>query len=748
MRISYKLLLFLILILALVLPVSAGLTYDVYTTSLLHGNATGVGVGGNYFNMGVADEMNRTTTGNWTSDNGIGYMGINQTLPYYKFGGGAFYVNQQYGDTPSNWEINSTNPNYMLFPTHGYDVTLEGWFNITSMGSSPLLIDLYDPNGATGSSLVGTLALQESGGALNVLAAGTTVATTGGAAVTANTWNHIAVTGYYNGSTELINIWLNGNNIANGTIKGGSLGVWPGANQSRTFVGGKSNAATAAVYCLPGGSQFDEIRISNTSRYTSNFIPMNGEFGNTVVSAAFTGTPTNGALPLSVTFTDTSAGLPTTWLWDFGDGTTSSLQNPVHSYAAQGNYYVNLTANNSMSISSVNVTNYIHAGYFAPTTVFTANTTIGNAPLSIAFTDQSSNSATGWNWSFGDGNVSNAQNPVWTYAKAGTYNVNLTTNNTYGSSILVKAAYITVYPTGYPLTAFTCSPTSGNPALLVSCIDQTTGTTPLTYNWTFGDNGTWIASTAQNPSHVYSTAGIFTVTENVSNPVGFNVLTKSNYITASTNQQNTWWTPHTVQITLMDTYGMRLTNVQINATYNQSAMPTSWIQQMYGLQSGPTGDLLNQTLVMGGLSGSDGTITFTMLGSLKYDIYLTSTQYGLNNYHVQAFPSDSMLNIYITPPGTNIPTSWNNTYAGLSNVSVYVVEPDINHVNMCINYQDLNATTIFVNESWYFLNNDTIWYSVNTTPADGGLAPTLNCAQLQNVRGTQVWWGYKYARSN
>ena len=151
---------------------------------------------------------------------------------------------------------------------------------------------------------------------------------------------------------------------------------------------------------------------------------------------------------------------------------------------------------------------------------------------------------------------------------------------------------------------------------------------------------------------------------------------------------------------------------------------------------------------MGGLSGSDGTITFTMLGSLKYDIYLTSTQYGLNNYHVQAFPSDSMLNIYITPPGTNIPTSWNNTYAGLSNVSVYVVEPDINHVNMCINYQDLNATTIFVNESWYFLNNDTIWYSVNTTPADGGLAPTLNCAQLQNVRGTQVWWGYKYARSN
>ena len=58
--------------------------------------------------------------------------------------------------------------------------------------------------------------------------------------------------------------------------------------------------------------------------------------------ASFTATPVTGTAPLAVRFTDTSTGSPTSWAWWFGDGTTSTLQSPVHTYAAPGTYTVSL----------------------------------------------------------------------------------------------------------------------------------------------------------------------------------------------------------------------------------------------------------------------------------------------------------------------------------------------------------------------------------------------------------------------
>lgn len=63
--------------------------------------------------------------------------------------------------------------------------------------------------------------------------------------------------------------------------------------------------------------------------------------------ADFTAIPTSGDASLSVQFTDTSTGSPTSWLWDFGDGGTSTAQNPLHVYSAAGTYTVSLTATNT-----------------------------------------------------------------------------------------------------------------------------------------------------------------------------------------------------------------------------------------------------------------------------------------------------------------------------------------------------------------------------------------------------------------
>ena len=75
--------------------------------------------------------------------------------------------------------------------------------------------------------------------------------------------------------------------------------------------------------------------------------------------ADFTGTPTSGAASLSVTFTDSSTNSPTSWAWDFGDGGTSTAQNPTHSYSTSGVFTVALTATNTAGSNTKTRTGYI-----------------------------------------------------------------------------------------------------------------------------------------------------------------------------------------------------------------------------------------------------------------------------------------------------------------------------------------------------------------------------------------------------
>jgi hypothetical protein len=309
------------------------------------------------------------------------------------------------------------------------------------------------------------------------------------------------------------------------------------------------------------------------------------------------------------------------------------------------------------------------------------------------------------------------------------------------------------YNASYMNVDFACTPTTGLPGLFVNCNDLTVfgnaTTTGRIYNWSFGD-GTYSA-TALTTSHVYPYLGEYSVLLIVNNTanmtLGNGQNTKLNYIIISSNQnqQNTWWTPHVVQLTVMNEYGSRLLNVQCNATYNQSSMPQQWINDLYGIQAGPQSDMVNKTLVMGGTTGGDGTITFTMLGSLKYDIYLTSAVYGLNNYHVSAFPSDSMLNIYVDTPNVMPPTQRNNTYTALGNsTKVYFVEPNISYGSMCIDYQDVSGLTTSITETWSFVYpNQSVIQQLIYMP---GTTLTTNCVTLKNVRGVQTVWNYNATR--
>ncbi|MCW5909034.1 MAG: PKD domain-containing protein [Chitinophagales bacterium] len=137
-----------------------------------------------------------------------------------------------------------------------------------------------------------------------------------------------------------------------------------------------------------------------------------------------------------VNFTDASDGYPTSWAWTFGDGGTSTQQNPSHTYAANGNYNVCLTATNAGG-SSVQVCKQVTITNIPVTPVanFSWNNVSGGF---VSFTDQSTNTPTQWSWTFGDGGTSTAQNPNHVYAANNTYNVCLTASNTAGSNQICK----------------------------------------------------------------------------------------------------------------------------------------------------------------------------------------------------------------------------------------------------------------------------------------------------------------------
>ena len=168
------------------------------------------------------------------------------------------------------------------------------------------------------------------------------------------------------------------------------------------------------------------------------------------------------------------------------------------------------------------------AGGSPPVANFSGSPTSGAAPLTVNFTDSSTNTPTSWSWNFGDSSTSTAQNPSHQYANAGNYTVSLTATNAGGSDGETKTNYITVTGAA-PVANFSGSPTSGVKPLAVSFTDTSTNS-PTSWSWNFGDSAT---STAQNPSHTYTSRGYFTVTLTATNAAGSDGETKTNYIAVS-----------------------------------------------------------------------------------------------------------------------------------------------------------------------------------------------------------------------
>lgn len=168
-----------------------------------------------------------------------------------------------------------------------------------------------------------------------------------------------------------------------------------------------------------------------------------------------------------------------------------------------------------------------------PEAAFVADDTMGAAPFTVQFTDQSTNSPILWAWDFGDGNDSEDQNPSNTYQNPGVYTVTLTATNIYGSDTVTRVDYITVTTDVLaPIADFTASPLNGDAPLEVQFEDATIGS-PTAWAWDFESDGT-VDSTEQNPVFIYEAPGVYTVTLVASNVGGSDEMVKEDYITVTT----------------------------------------------------------------------------------------------------------------------------------------------------------------------------------------------------------------------
>jgi PKD repeat protein len=241
------------------------------------------------------------------------------------------------------------------------------------------------------------------------------------------------------------------------------------------------------------------------------------------VASSFTASPRNGMAPLQVQFTNTSTGADS-WFWTFGDGESSNERNPLHAYPLPGNYTVSLRATGPGGTDT-----HVENGYIAVTSSltasFTASPTVGQAPLLVSFTNQSTGGTT-YAWDFGDGTTSTSPTPTHTYTQGGVFTVTLTARNgSGGEDTSTRTNYIQV--DGLITAQFTASPTQGDAPLAVQFTDASTGGTIQSWLWDFGDGG---ISEERSPLHVYGADGAYSVSLQVFGFAASDIELKSGYI--------------------------------------------------------------------------------------------------------------------------------------------------------------------------------------------------------------------------
>lgn len=251
-------------------------------------------------------------------------------------------------------------------------------------------------------------------------------------------------------------------------------------------------------------------------------VVQNGVIADDRPTANFSANPRDVCAKFDVNFTDLSSSNVTRWLWDFGDGTTSSDQNPSHHYEDTGLFTIRLIVWNNNCPDTLILNDYVHIS--PPIARFTSTYNCDD-PKTLYFTDLSIG-ADEWLWDFGDGTTSISQNVIHTYADTGLFTIQLTVINyvtgcddvrTQTVRIVHEVANFVATDTVIcKYTSTTFNALGNNPAYVTH------------YVWDFGDGQT---GAGPSVTHTYNSSGLFTVRLIVRDISGcFDTLTKVQHV--------------------------------------------------------------------------------------------------------------------------------------------------------------------------------------------------------------------------
>lgn len=386
--------------------------------------------------------------------------------------------------------------------------------------------------------------------------------------------------------------------------------------------------------------------------------------------ADFSGSPTSGVAPLTVNFSDLSTGNPTSWSWTFGDGGSSTQQDPSYTYTAAGTYSVSMTATNGCGSDNATKTDYITVTEPSSARAYAQSDISVLGSFSGAYTDTylsdnvyetvsealstnhpvkvTSNAEHKWTFTVPGGGSNyvfkveayrdnNSEGDDFTFAYS-------TDDATYINMATVASSAEQVYSYSLPNLSGTVyvrvidgNRSWGNTSLESVYVDEmyveyettpgppvatfagspTSGSAPLTVNFTdlsTGDPTSWDwsfgdggTSTSQNPSHSYTANGTYTVSLTVSNAYGSDTDTKVGFITVA-DQSNIM---HVANMVVGRTKsGPNYLGTCTVTIADANSQPVSGAI-VYVTATGPTGGSFN------GITAADGTVDFQTSGIKK-----------------------------------------------------------------------------------------------------------------------------------
>ncbi len=397
----------------------------------------------------------------------------------------------------------------------------------------------------------------------------------------------------------------------------------------------------------------------------------------------------------------------TSFAWDFGDGNTSVLTNPYHTYAATGAYTVTLTTTNSCGNTNTETMTVDITDTLSPTNYgFSYNP---NSPLcpGTQINFNSSNWENDPSWDFGDGYTASSQYPKHTYASPGTYTVTHTMTNACGNTTAVTDT-IVIDGSLLPNSGFSHYP---NP---VACPNEPVNFGPYEYNadsydWDFGDGNT---SVLQYPFHKYSATGTYVVSLTVVNDCGNQSTT-----TDTVNIVDTITLPGSIYTYIWPKSACPGEQIYFNSqwgfpTYiydygdgSIDTMSNPWRQHTYG---SPGTYFTSQTIM--NYCGSDTTI---------YDTVIINNSMGIPNW--------VSLNTYPNPVCPNEPIGLNGPW-GYAAYDWFMGDGSdtLSTTNAYVNYSYANAGTYNVSLTISnYCGDDTVLFDTilvdNTIPVSNSV---------------------------